>query len=396
MQKMTRIIRLALLFALLAFVLVTCQKDPESLKINVPKPTVSIADFDLVTNILTGDSVSVSWTAPYNPNGLPVIFDISLNDQAIVQGQATTGVNLGGLQPRTSYKLKVTAKDSLGKATASRLDFTTPSQGGKFIHIRTSCESRQREYGYYLPSGIAGTSPPLVVYLHGAGGIAWPELVGKGFADIAEREKFILAMPQALKGTISGETVIQWNAHDALAWDDALFINTLIDTLIEKYNININKIYVSGMSNGGFMTFYMAGRTDRFAAIAPMSGLFSNNIFSQFTTDWPMPLVYIHGTADSIVRYDGGSGVSVDKMLKFWVQHNGCDTVPAITNLPDINPYDGSTVTLYDYQGQGPRTEIRLYKINGGGHSVAGYEPGSNQDIKAFEVIWAFFKTKSR
>lgn len=391
-----RSLRFALLPPLLMFMAVTCQKDPESLKINVPKPPTTIADFDLVTNILTGDSVSVSWTAPWDPNGLPVTFDISLNDQAIVQGKATTGVNLGGLQARTSYKLKVTAKDSLGKSTVSRLDFTTPAQGGKFIRLRTACESHLREYGYYLPSGIAGTNPPLVVYLHGAGGIAWPELVGKGFADIAEREKFILAMPQALKGTISGETVIQWNAHDALAWDDALFINGMIDTLISKYNINSKKLYVSGMSNGGFMTFYMAGRTGRFAAIAPMSGLFSYNIFNTFTTDWPMPLVYIHGTADSIVRYNGGQGgISVDDVMNFWILHNGCDTVPVITNLPDINPYDGSTVTLYDYSGQWPRTEIRLYRINGGGHSVAGYEPGSNQDIKSFEVIWSFFKTKS-
>jgi poly(3-hydroxybutyrate) depolymerase len=86
----------------------------------------------------------------------------------------------------------------------------------------------------------------------------------------------------------------------------------------------------------------------------------------------------------------------VEEVMEFWIRNNVCDTVPAITELPNTNLYDGSTVTLFNYHAANPLSEIRFYRINGGGHSVAGYEPGSNKDIKAFEVIWDFFKTKYR
>ena len=399
MQKLTRFLRLAILFALLPSMLVTCKKDPVQYTIYIPKPVPndSFPQFELVTNIITGDSVSVSWKKPVDPHGLPVTFDISMDNLVISKDQTIAAFNLGRLQPLRLYHLKITARDSLKKSTISRLTFTTLSGDAKLIHGQTVCEGRQREYGYYLPSGIAGTTPPLLVYLHGAGGIAWPELVTSGFREIAEREKFILVMPQALKGTISGESCIQWNAHEALAWDDALFINALVDSLVAKYTVNTHKIYVSGMSNGGFMTFYLASRTDRFAAIAPMSGLISYNIYNHYLADWPMPLLYIHGTADSIVRYNGDAWMpSVEKVMKFWTRNNGCDTMPVITELPNTNYYDGSTVTLFNYVGRNPRSEIRFYRINGGGHSVAGYEPGSNQDIQSYEVIWDFFKEKSR
>ena len=204
-------------------------------------------------------------------------------------------------------------------------------------------------------------------------------------------------MPQALLGTTPDGTYLQWNAHEVLAWDDVLFLTKMIDTLCSKYTINSNRIYLCGMSNGGFMTFYTASRSDRFAAIAPMSGLMTNNIYVKYKANWPLPLLYIHGTADNIVPYNGSAYMpSVEKILEFWIRANACDTTSTVTQLPDKAPNDGSTVTLFTYEGKTPESEIRFYRINGGVHAIAGYEPGANQDFKAFEAIWDFFKTKSR
>lgn len=394
-------IKLTILFALLPILLVTCKKDTVKNTTETPKliPNFQlIPDFKLVTNIITSDSISITWIKPKDPQGLPVSFDISFNSQIILKDQTKTELNLGKLTPQTSYHIIVSAKDSLNKPTNSRLDFTTLSaDDAKLIHKNILYQGRSREYGYYLPSRISYSNPPLVIYLHGAGGVAWPGLITSPFVDIAEREKFIFAMPQALMGTTSDGTYLQWNAHEVLAWDDAMFINNMADTLIKQYHINVNKIYVCGMSNGGFMTFYIAGRTNRFAAIAPMSGLMTYNIYNKYTTNWPVPLLYIHGTADNIVPYNGNQGMPpVENVLKFWIRNNSCDTIPTMINLPNKDPYDGSTVTFFNYHGTNPNSEICFYKINGGGHYIAGYEPGGNQDFKSFEVIWEFFKTKSK
>ena len=394
-------IKLVILLLLLPTLLVTCKKDIDVNNGGMPKlipNSQPIPDFILTTNVITSDSISISWIKPKDPQGLPVSFDVSLNSRIILNDQTTTELNLGKLTSQTSYHIIVTAKDSLNKSTNSRLNITTLSaEDAKLIHKSILYQGRSREYGYYLPSRISYANPPLVIYLHGAGGVAWPELITSPFMDIAEREKFIVAMPQALMGTTSDGTYLQWNAHEVLAWDDAMFINDMADTLIKQYHVNINKIYVCGMSNGGFMTFYIAGRSNRFAAIAPMSGLMTYNIYNKYNANWPLPLLYIHGTADNIVPYNGDQGMPpVENVIKFWIRKNSCDTVPAIINLPDKDPHDGSTVTFFNYQGSNPSSEICFYRINGGGHSIAGYEPGSNKDFKAFEVIWDFFKTKSR
>lgn len=82
MQKLTRFLPPAILFTLLICMLVSCKKDPVQYPIYIPKPAAndSIPRFDLVTNIITGDSVSVSWKKPVDPQGLPVTFDISLDN----------------------------------------------------------------------------------------------------------------------------------------------------------------------------------------------------------------------------------------------------------------------------------------------------------------------------
>ncbi|MFZ4546548.1 MAG: fibronectin type III domain-containing protein [Bacteroidales bacterium] len=356
------------------------------------------ANFQLVTNAITSDSISISWESPIDPQGSTVLFDIYLNNKIVSKDQTKPGLDLGGLDPHTVYYIKVVARNSFIKTTSSSTYFITMAAGdAKLLHKNMVCQGLKREYGYYLPSGISNTIPALLIYLHGAAGVAWPELTASPLKDIAEREKFIVAMPQALKGSTIDGTYLQWNAHEVLAWDDVLFIENMIDTLSAKYKVNKSRIYLCGMSNGGFMAFYAASRSHKFAAIAPMSGLMSSNIYAKYKTDWPLPLLYIHGTADNIVPYNGQTWMPpVEDVINFWVKNNNCDTAPLITQLPDIAPNDGSTVTLFNYKGMDPKSEISFYRINGGGHSIAGYEPGANQDFSAFEAIWGFVKTKSR
>ncbi len=354
--------------------------------------------FEFVTNFITGDSVSFTWSKSLDPEGGPVSYDILLNNVVIASDQQFLGFTIGNLTPQTHYRIDVSAKDTLHKTTVISMDFKTLKSGTRLVHKLMTCENYLREFGFFVPSGISNKNVPLVIFLHGAGGVAWPELTGSYFSTIAEREKFIFAMPQALLGTTTGGTYIQWNAHEVLAWDDVSFIHSMIDSLALQYRIDASRIYVCGMSNGGFMTFYLASRSNRFAAIAPMSGLITYNIYGNYQVNRPMPLLYIHNTADPIVKYDGEAGIypSAEEVIRRWAKANGCDTIPVETQLPDISTADHSTVTLFDYNGNNPKSEIRFYRINGGSHSIPGIETSANQDINAFEEIWAFFRKFSK
>ena len=357
-----------------------------------------LTDFQITTNLIASDSVSVSWTIPKSPLGGSVLFNVSGNGQLIVQEGDKPIINLGKLSPQTPYQIEVTAYDTLNKSVTHKTVIETLSvKGAQLFHKNIVCQNLKREFWYYRPSNTNNSKLPLFVFLHGAGGIAGTDIQNLSLKNIAEKNKFIVAMPQALLGTSPNGTYIQWNAHEILAWDDVLFINHMIDTLCKAVKIDTTRMYLSGMSNGGFMTFYTVTRCNRFAAIAPMSGLISYNIYNKYKANWPLPLLYIHGTADSIVQYNGGDFYpSVENIIRFWVNKNNCDTTPKVTQLPDINRHDGSTVALYDYLGTNPKSEIRFYKINGGIHAIAGNQPTANQDINAFEVAWDFFKNFSK
>ncbi len=93
-------------------------------------------------------------------------------------------------------------------------------------------------------------------------------MINHHLTKIAERERFILLQPQALVGNSSGIGDTGWDAHNLLPWNDVSFINSIIDTLYQKGLIDMSRIYVTGMSNGGFMTFTVAEKLqDRIADI---------------------------------------------------------------------------------------------------------------------------------
>jgi polyhydroxybutyrate depolymerase len=90
------------------------------------------------------------------------------------------------------------------------------------------------------------------------------------------------------------------------------------------------------------------------------------------------------------VAYDG-----ILPVINRWKAGNGCAS-QTVTELPNINPNDGSTVTVFHYFGPDPNSDVFLYRVNGGYHGVPGIEPGYNQDFNSWEVIWNFFKSHTK
>ncbi len=350
-------------------------------------------NFEITSSVIRNHSVVLTWSQAKDPEHGPVAYDIYLGNHLLKSDTAGTGFQFNGLNVLTYYSGKIIAHDTAGNEVELNFTFRTihPDKS-EMYHTYGDFDSRRREYAWYIPKAYpeAG-SMPLVILLHGANGNAWNDMQKSTFRTIADRENFIFLMPQALMGTYNGESIYQWNAHYLFPWDDAAFINKLIDTMHSAYNIDLKRVYLAGMSNGGFMTFFAARPLqERIAAIAPIAGLMSSNIYSGYTLSHPMPLCYMHGTADPIVTLNGNP--SLNQILNLWITINGCSNTPEISELPDLSTDDISTVTLFRYTGTSGDSEILYYRINGGGHSIPGIEYGANMDINAYEEMWKFFK----
>jgi polyhydroxybutyrate depolymerase len=172
-------------------------------------------------------------------------------------------------------------------------------------------------------------------------------------------------------------------------------VQTLLDLVVKQQDIDLDRIYVTGMSSGGHMAFYTAQRLqDRIAAVSPISGSIITNYLPKYTFNKPMPICNINGTADNVVDINGGDWYAPWADIRTpWIKNNKVNNDPIITHLPDINKNDSSTVTKYEYRGTTVASDIDDYRIVAGGHSIPGIEADANQDINAYDVIWTFSRT---
>ncbi|HXH18840.1 MAG TPA: T9SS type A sorting domain-containing protein, partial [Chitinophagales bacterium] len=219
------------------------------------------------------------------------------------------------------------------------------------------------------------------------------------FDAIADREHFIVAYPTGVDTA--------WNCfgNPHTGVDDIGFLSALIDTLHEDYHIDLNRVYFTGMSNGGFMCYSAACLLGhRVAAIASVAGSTTDSMLVYCQPSRAMPIMHIHGDADWIVNYNGsfvgglGGNNSVDSSLQYWVQYNNCPSSPAETMLPDADETDGCTVRKILWAPCDNGSEIIHYRVIDGGHTwpgspidFNGWGGNANNDFKASEVIWEFF-----
>jgi len=246
----------------------------------------------------------------------------------------------------------------------------------------------------YVPATYTpGTPVPLVLNLHGYGSNNTQQMSYANFKPIADTANFLILAPL---GIADGNGTSHWNANWATGVDDIGFINALLDTISNSYTVNQDRIYSTGMSNGGFMSLTLAGQLDsRIAAVASVTGTMSTLQIPANTVTRPVPVMQIHGTADPTVNYSGDAYfLSVDSVINYWVGHNNCGSTPIFTALPDINTADGCTAELYEYLGGDNGSEVVHYKIIDGAHTWpdAPFTIGvTNRDFNACEVIWEFF-----
>lgn len=254
-----------------------------------------------------------------------------------------------------------------------------------------------RDYRLYKPAAYTGaTAVPLVINMHGYGSNNQEQEAYAYFRAVADTANFLIALPN---GTIDPQGQRFWNTFGGTSTvDDVGFISNLIDSLKQSYNIDPQRIYATGMSNGGFMSYALACELNsKIAAIASVTGSMVTASLNSCNPSRPVPVMEIHGDADDVVPYNGGTLLNfepIPDVVAAWVDINNCNPTPVTTNVPNINTNDGCTAQLSVYSNGDNGSSVEHYHILGGGHTWPGslFTIGvTNQDFNACYVIWKFF-----
>ncbi len=257
----------------------------------------------------------------------------------------------------------------------------------------------QRTYILYVPSTYTGEPAPLVLNLHGYTSSAFEQMFYGNFRPVADTAGFILVHPN---GTNDPNGNAYWNAEFGGDVDDIGFLESLIDSLALDYNIDMERVYSTGMSNGGFMSYTLACNiNNRIAAVASVTGTMLDIQLTTCSPEHPTPVMEIHGTSDFVVPYNGNAfWASTPQVIDYWVNYNQCNVTPLLTDIPDLDPDDGCTAHRYDYVNGVSGSSVVHYKIDGGGHTWPGSiintgNGNTNQDFNACVAIWDFFNAYS-
>ena len=248
-------------------------------------------------------------------------------------------------------------------------DNTQVDEDGIITGLQTktfSHDNVNRNYLIYIPDSYdSEIDYPLMFVFHGFGGIATQFINNADMRDLAESNNFIVVYPQGLD---LGGTGSHWNCSNPSAdnksdVDDIGFIENLIDQLIVDYPVIDNKrIYAAGYSNGGFMSYYLACNSKKFAAIGSVAGTMLDDSYQSCNANFPTAMINIHGTDDFDVPYDGNTYYpSIPDVVDWWKNFNNTPNEDLLTNQ------DGSIEQYIYYNDAGDRY-VEHIKIIGGGH----------------------------
>jgi polyhydroxybutyrate depolymerase len=252
---------------------------------------------------------------------------------------------------------------------------------------------------------------PLVFCIHGLGqdGLLFC-VTGTGLDKKSDEAGFIMVMPNGYQNSWNAGTCCGGASTEQL--DDVALFRAIFAEVGKHLNVDLDRVYATGLSNGGYMSYRLACEAaDIFAAVAPSAGAVGINDIgggtnpdSDFTSckpSRPISVLEIHGTEDPLIPY------SLQKpSLALIAQSDGCgmDTQPALA------PKSAGDTTCVSYQGCPDDLEVTGCSIDKGGHCWFGSADcgtgggdiglaivGNNSDtMKNNDAVWEFFQRHSR
>jgi len=290
-----------------------------------------------------------------------------------------------------------------------------PVKPGTYQQVLEAKGLRWR-YDLHIPAQYnPNTRIPLIITLHGNRGNGRYYLNKAFWKEKANEAGFIVVAPY-------GQPVVPWMPRKSRVWnaslrpsnprsqiDDVQFFRVLLNKLQSSLNIDSNRIYVVGHSNGGEMAFLLGRELSKqLTAIAAVGSIpRTGSSFLKPISTPPISTLYITGTQDPLVPLAGGkvllpSGQERNipplmKFLGYWANAMDCQPNPQVVE-------SSSDFQKMIYNNCGNKVNYVVYLIENQGHSWPGgkhqlpvekFGP-NNPSFKATDVIWDFLKQQER
>jgi polyhydroxybutyrate depolymerase len=301
------------------------------------------------------------------------------------------------------------------------------SQSAAYVYTLTS-GGRTRDYRLHVPpAAAAGTELPLVVNLHGATQNGLLQELQTGMDASADHDGYLVAYPDGTRiaTTLTPDPIAKDAQYGFDAGyccglpstnhlDDVDFLLAVISNVASHTPVDLRRVYVTGMSNGGMMAYAMAAEAStHIAAIASVAGQVE---LPAIHPSRPVPTLEFHSVDDPIAKWNGVA--SSDPQLRFtvmqgidqWVKADGCATTPHTgSTIAGRGAAAGLTATLVTYSGCASGSTVALWRLTGSGHVWPGapFNTGPPNTwildgvgrgttlIDANELMWQFFRRYS-
>ncbi|MEM1113948.1 MAG: PHB depolymerase family esterase [Pseudomonadota bacterium] len=292
-----------------------------------------------------------------------------------------------------------------------------PEPAGELRTFALSHAGLQRSYNVYRPVSLPDNAP-VVFVLHGSmgSGLGMRDMSAREFDMIADREGWLVVYPDGFENHWNGcRSTADYTANVSNI-DDVGFLSLVVQSLANDYAIDATRVYITGVSNGGHMAYRMALEAPGvFAAYAPMAAsLPAPETFGCGRLNQPVSLAIFNGTQDPVNPYLGGAvsvmgndsrGVvlSSAETAAYWRELAGLDKAARELVHPER---DGDTTTRIVEQrwGEAPGYEVRLYTMEGSGHTMptltswmpdwlAALLGGNAGDLSGAEEALSFFSS---
>jgi poly(3-hydroxybutyrate) depolymerase len=222
----------------------------------------------------------------------------------------------------------------------------------------------EREYKIYVPNDL-GAKRPLLISCHGMNQDAAYQMGMLDIKSVADTAKFVTVFPEGIS-----------KSWDITGNRDIIFMLAIIDEMVEKYDIDRGRVYLSGFSMGGMFTYHAMNKiADRIAAFAPISGYPMGGATASPNVR-PIPIIHTHGTSDDVVTFS-----NVQKNLNVWIKHNGCPETAEVTKR-----YRNAThITRHVWGPGNDDVEVVLMEMANKGHWIS-----NDNGVKTGDEIWRF------
>ena len=315
----------------------------------------------------------------------------------------TSGAGGSGGEPPSSGGASTGVADASTAAPARPSPGCSANDSVASATINLTVGGTARTYDLHVPSAGGAGPRPLVVNLHGYFGSSAQQEGLTSMNALADSESFFVAYPQGLGSPADWNAGACCSAASEGDRDDVGFLNAVIDDVAAKSCVDLARVYSIGFSNGGMMTYRLACQdSQRFAAAASVSGSAVVPLDDTCTPTHPMPLMHIHGNADPLVPYAGGSGglplsgrptpvfpAAADEVAAFRTK-NGCPSASTAS-------FDQGNAHCDHWGPCRDASEVVFCTIDQGGHAWPG-GTGLLSETSPFDAttqIWSFLKGHS-